>query len=1125
MAKEILFPVGVIHRKIASGAILSEALLVPEISRLASDSKSAVRSLTRVLSKFLAECEPPDYWRRRGCTTARSLTFTINLAPPRANRCWREPIELKFQAVVWENQGHILARIPAVGIECIADSRDDLTELLARETLSALRRTNATVSLHSIASQAWTAPQRIEWVQVPVQIRTLIERADRANEERANQKSTLREVATELVPSRQSPAYEVDDAVRLVLDALTAKPAQSVLLVGPSGAGKSAIVREMIRQKSRFGLGDTAVFQTSGSRIVAGQCGFGMWEQRCQNLVKDAIQQQVILHLGPLAELIDVGKSEFNTSGIASFLRPSIARGELLAIAECTPEQLPMIEKDCPQLTDAFRIISIDEPDRDHGLKILNAFAAANPRRMLTRSALHAIDRLHRRYATYSAYPGRPLRFLENLIRDGEPGTPIDEADIYEAFTRETGLPRTIIDPNIAFDREAASRWFSNRVIGQPDAIQIAIELLTTIKAGLTRTDRPIASLMFIGPTGVGKTELAKALAEFLFSSSDRLTRFDMSEFSDPISVRRLIGIGSQSEGLLTAKVREQPFTVLLLDEIEKAHSSAFDLLLQVLGEARLTDSGGRLADFRNTVVIMTSNLGAESFRIGRPGFGSSGSIAADIQSHFTRAVEQFLRPEMFNRFDRIVPFHSLSAEVIRQIADREWHKVLNRDGLRFRSANISIDDRLLDHLATIGFDPRYGARPLKRAIERELLAPLAQQLNRHIAQVPLTIRVSMEEQKPSVSVRPLSISSPSAHPTTNSPLSTTVEEVQKLRRWHQHLGQSTVVRELENTITHLELRERRLQRRLQGWLQGRQKTEQAISRELQTVLAELGRLRDIQNEIRRLQLQAEQLEDDTLHAILASVDVPELATRLASANADWDLLLHRIYELHTPGTKQIGLHLFAESRTTLADLVNGYRYVARHYGIRTELIRYRLAGHQPAITRNEKLPPEADRNHPAVSYWHQNQLFSKSESPHRIILWRESIAADCDPMEKDDVIGFGIRMIGSKAHLLFSAEAGWYQFDKPHPPDADTADALIYVNSDSLTNFVPDESLVRKGSIRGEHVRRIYDRAKASAFDIEWIKLQNSPYLTDSTGGFHQLLRASIELTVRSRLLQMILE
>ncbi len=1117
MAVEIVFPIGLMHRRIAPGVILTEPLFVPEITRLAATRAGAVLAATKAVRKFLGECKPEDLIRRRRATAAREYTFTLKLDPPRANACWRGPAELTFHAAVWDHEGYVLARVPAVGIEVIALPKDDLNAILERETLSALRRLNASANLRNLSAVQTTADFRIEWVDVPVKLRSLKQRAEQVEGDESEKKTALQQVATLLVPAQQEAAYEVEEAVRQVVDALTARPPQGVLLVGPSGAGKTAIVRELVRRQAALGLADVPFFQTSGSRIVAGQCGFGLWEKRCQDLVKDAAKRRAIIHLGSLAELMDVGKSEFNATGIATFLRPAIARGELLAIAECTPEQLPLIEKENPQLPDAFRQVTVEEPDRERGLKILRAFTADHRRRVPTPEALRAVDRLHRRYATYSAYPGRPLRFLHNLIRDGERGAPLREIDVYDGFTRETGLPREIVDPDEPLDLRATRDWFSKRVVGQPEAVEIVGDLLATIKAGLTRANRPIASLLFIGPTGVGKTELAKAIAEYLFGSRDRLTRFDMSEYADPVSVRRLVGTGFGTEGLLTAKVREQPFSVLLLDEVEKAHASAFDLLLQALGEARLTDAGGRLADFRNTVVILTSNLGAESFRSGTPGFSGRATTTQDAKDHFTKAVEKFLRPEMFNRLDRIVPFGSLPAVVIRQIADREWQKVLARDGVRFREMAVTTGDGLLDHLAAVGFDPRYGARPLKRAMERELLAPLAKGVNRHGGDTPLTVEVGIRDGRPNAIVRPVQGVNAKANSPEGTSLGSYAIQAQNQRRWHQLLRQSTVARELDNDVTQLQLREYRLL--------GKQKKDRNPGKELEAVLAELGRLREIHAEIVRQRERAERTEDDALAAFHADGELGDLPERLRLAERDWDQLLLRLYGLNTPRTKHICLHVFAESRTTLADMVNGYRAIAREHGLQIEPFRYRLPGAHPPVQETERLPPQALKKHPAVSYWHEDKLFVKSETPHRIVLWRERVQANFDPTEKDDVIGFGLAFLGPKANLLFSAEAGWHQFDKAQPPDADTADAMVYANSDLLAAFLPDEKLTRRGNIGAERARRSYNRQKGTACDFEWIKIQPGPILTQLPGGFPKLLAAAVETTVRVRLMQMIVE
>ena len=263
------------------------------------------------------------------------------------------------------------------------------------------------------------------------------------------------------------------------------------------------------------------------------------------------------------------------------------------------------------------------------------------------------------------------------------------------------------------------------RVIGQNEAVEAVSNAIRRSRAGLSDPNKPIGSFLFLGPTGVGKTELCKALANFLFDTEDNMVRIDMSEFMEKHSVARLVGappgyVGYEEGGYLTEAVRRKPYSVILLDEVEKAHPDVFNILLQVLDDGRLTDGQGRTVDFRNTVIIMTSNLGSDV-----------------IQEHFQHAtydemkervlgvLTQSFRPEFLNRVDETVVFHPLFGEHIKAIAGIQLQRLQTR--LRERDYQLEVSDAALSHIAEAGFDSVYGARPLKRAIQQELENPLAQ--------------------------------------------------------------------------------------------------------------------------------------------------------------------------------------------------------------------------------------------------------------------------------------------------------------------------------------------------------------------------------------------------------------
>ena len=327
------------------------------------------------------------------------------------------------------------------------------------------------------------------------------------------------------------------------------------------------------------------------------------------------------------------------------------------------------------------------------------------------------IPELEKQLAAAEGAEGKEMSLLRYRVTDEE---------IAEVLSRATGIP---VSKMMEGEKEKLLRMeeeLHKRVIGQNEAVDAVANAIRRSRAGLSDPNRPIGSFLFLGPTGVGKTELCKTLAKFLFDSEDAMVRIDMSEFMEKHSVSRLVGappgyVGYEEGGYLTEAVRRRPYSVILLDEVEKAHHDVFNILLQVLDDGRLTDGQGRTVDFRNTVVIMTSNLGSDLIQ------GNQKESYDDMKALVMSVVSQHFRPEFINRIDETVVFHPLNKDNIRAIAEIQLKRLINR--MESRGYVLHFTDATLDFISEIGYDPIYGARPLKRAIQQEIENPLAQQI------------------------------------------------------------------------------------------------------------------------------------------------------------------------------------------------------------------------------------------------------------------------------------------------------------------------------------------------------------------------------------------------------------
>ncbi len=534
-----------------------------------------------------------------------------------------------------------------------------------------------------------------------------------------------------------------------LLQILSRKNKNNAILVGEAGVGKTQLVEglalKLAQAEGNSNVPPFKILELNLAALMAGTQYRGAFEERLLALLEQLkASDNMVLFIDEIHLIMGAGSTDGDGMDLANLLKPPLARGEIRCIGATTlQEYRKFVEKD-PAIERRFQMVRVEALDEDATLSVLKRLRPQLEKHhqvRITTAALEASVSLTQRYLPNRHQPDKAIDVLDQacarhrltaMAMDSDPGFAsdcgIEDKEgrvtphcIRKVISQITAIPLDELTQEERRRIGDLERKIKERLIGQDEAVAKAVSAVKKSRAGLADPNRPDAVLLFLGPSGVGKTQLAKLLAEYVFGAPNHLITFDMSEYIEEHSVAKLLGAppgyaGHDEEGRLTGVVRNQPFSMLLFDEIEKAHPRIYDIFLPIFDEGRLKDTKGRNVSFRNCIIVLTSNIGADL--LSRDDNGNArGSVMAELRKHF--------RPELINRIDEIVPFHGLLAEDIRSILRLEINALRYR--LRDKKIGIRMYQLAYEHLAAMGYSPEFGAREIRRVVEREVAGPISE--------------------------------------------------------------------------------------------------------------------------------------------------------------------------------------------------------------------------------------------------------------------------------------------------------------------------------------------------------------------------------------------------------------